>query len=149
MKENATARLFFTNFIQNQRQTIVRGFCTLDSYKCLSFSESVTPGVARGQGSGGGRQSRVGSFELFLFVPRSSCKRIARKYGEMIMCYGEARGNAREVLRIYVERYPDRRHPSDSRRLPSAYRRVLENGPIVPNQEGAGRPVRVKPRKVF
>ncbi|GBP14154.1 hypothetical protein EVAR_102819_1 [Eumeta japonica] len=39
----------------------------------------------------------------------------AQEYGEMIMCYGEARGNAREALRIYVERYPDRRHPSDSR----------------------------------
>ncbi|GBP37005.1 hypothetical protein EVAR_31003_1 [Eumeta japonica] len=38
----------------------------------------------------------------------------AREYGEMIMCYGEAQGNAREALRIYVERYPDRRHPSDS-----------------------------------
>ncbi|GBP34898.1 hypothetical protein EVAR_26487_1 [Eumeta japonica] len=60
----------------------------------------------------------------------------------MIICYGEARGNARKALRIYVERYPDRRHPSDSRIITSAYQRVLENRPIVPNQEGAGRPVR-------
>ncbi|GBP89383.1 hypothetical protein EVAR_63298_1 [Eumeta japonica] len=42
----------------------------------------------------------------------------AREYGEMIIRYGEARGNA------------------------SAYQRVLENRPIVLNQEDAGRPVR-------
>ncbi|GBP63904.1 hypothetical protein EVAR_39567_1 [Eumeta japonica] len=34
------------------------------------------------------------------------------------------------------------RDPSDSRIITSAYQRVLENRPIVPNQEGAGRPVR-------
>ncbi|GBP05749.1 hypothetical protein EVAR_5076_1 [Eumeta japonica] len=64
-----------------------------------------------------------------------------REYGEMIMCYVEPRGNAREGLRIYVERYPDRRHPSDSR-ITYAYQRVLENRPIVPNRESAGKPVR-------
>lgn len=66
----------------------------------------------------------------------------AREYGEMIMCYGEARGNSREALRIYVDRYPDRRHPSDSRIITGAYQRLLENQPIVPSQEGAGRPIR-------
>ncbi|GBP15053.1 hypothetical protein EVAR_6693_1 [Eumeta japonica] len=108
------------------------------------FTEFTLSRQARpaGRGSGGGRQSRVGSFELFLFVPQSYCKRIAGEYGEMIMCYDEARGNASEALRIYVERYPDRQHPSDSCIITSAYQRVLKNRPIVSNQEGAGRPVR-------
>ncbi|GBP50363.1 hypothetical protein EVAR_32608_1 [Eumeta japonica] len=39
------------------------------------FTEFTLSHPARrtGRGNGGGRQSRVGSFELFLFVPRSCC----------------------------------------------------------------------------
>lgn len=66
----------------------------------------------------------------------------ARDYGNMLMCYGEARGNARQALRIYVERYPGIRHPTDPRVITRAYQRVLDNQPVVPQIEGAGRPIR-------
>ena len=66
----------------------------------------------------------------------------AQEYGNMLMCYGEARGNAREALRIYINRYPGVRHPRDSRVITRAYQRVLDNQPIVPQREGVGRPVR-------
>lgn len=66
----------------------------------------------------------------------------AREDGQMLMVYGEARGNAALALRIYVERYPDARHPADSRVIMRAYQRVLNNQPVVPVQEGAGRPTR-------
>ncbi|KAF9794881.1 hypothetical protein SFRURICE_005116 [Spodoptera frugiperda] len=41
----------------------------------------------------------------------------AREYGNMLMCLGEARGNASLALRIYRERHPNVRHPSDSRKI--------------------------------
>lgn len=66
----------------------------------------------------------------------------AREYGEMLMCYGEARGNAQRALHLYIQRYPNARHPTDSRVITRAYQRVLDNQPIVPQQEGAGRMLR-------
>ncbi|GBP14469.1 hypothetical protein EVAR_7751_1 [Eumeta japonica] len=58
-----------------------------------------------------GRAARVGLCTLSV----RAVIVFAHEYGEMIMCYSEARANVREEFRIYVERYPDRRHPSDSR----------------------------------
>ncbi|GBP17302.1 hypothetical protein EVAR_17790_1 [Eumeta japonica] len=116
------------NYFNEQRtESAVLLFALLPELTEFTLSR---PARRAGRGSGGGRLSRVGSFELFLFVPRSC-----------------SRGNARGALRIYVERYPDRRHPSDSSIITSAYQRVLENRPIVSNQEGAGRPVRSKTRE--
>lgn len=60
----------------------------------------------------------------------------------MLMCYGEARGNASLALRLYQSRYPDARHPRDSRVITRAYQRILDNQPVVPVQEGSGRPIR-------
>lgn len=64
----------------------------------------------------------------------------AREYGNMLMCLGEARGNASLALRIYRERHPNVRHPSDSRIITAAFQRVLENRPIAPAASGGGRP---------
>ena len=55
------------------------------------------------------------------------------------MCLGEARGNASLALGIYVERYLDARHPANGRIITRTYQRVLDNVPIVPQQESAGR----------
>ncbi|KAF9807702.1 hypothetical protein SFRURICE_006125 [Spodoptera frugiperda] len=63
----------------------------------------------------------------------------AREYGNMLMCLGEARGNASLALRIYRERHPNVRHPSDSRTITAAFQRVLENRPIAPAASGGGR----------
>ncbi|CAK1554495.1 unnamed protein product [Leptosia nina] len=63
----------------------------------------------------------------------------SREYANMLMCYGEARGNASHALRIYRERFPDVQHPSDSRQISTAFQRVLENKPIVPTSIGGGR----------
>ncbi|KAF9793847.1 hypothetical protein SFRURICE_007378 [Spodoptera frugiperda] len=63
----------------------------------------------------------------------------AREYGNMLMCLGEARGNASLALRIYRERHPNVRHPSDSRIITAAFQRVLENRPIAPAASGGGR----------
>lgn len=65
----------------------------------------------------------------------------AREYGQMLMCYGEARGNASQALRIYRQRYPNQLHPSDSRIITAAYQRVLDNLPIVPQRRGGGQEV--------
>lgn len=66
----------------------------------------------------------------------------AREYGFMLMCYGRARGNASRALRIYRRNYPNARHPTDARVITRAFQRVLDNQPVVPHQEGAGRPIR-------
>ncbi|KAF9796188.1 hypothetical protein SFRURICE_010197 [Spodoptera frugiperda] len=68
----------------------------------------------------------------------------ARDYGNMLMCLGEARGNASLALRIYRERHPNVRHPSDSRVITAAFQRVLENRPIAPAASGGGRPADVQ-----
>lgn len=68
----------------------------------------------------------------------------AREYGMMLMCLGEASGNAAEALRIYRRRYPHARHPSDSRIITQAYQRVLENRPIAPSTSGGGRQLDVR-----
>ncbi|KAF9791420.1 hypothetical protein SFRURICE_003595, partial [Spodoptera frugiperda] len=68
----------------------------------------------------------------------------AREYGNMLMCLGEARGNASLALRIYRERHPNVRHPSDSRIITAAFQRVLENRPIAPAASGGGRPADVQ-----
>lgn len=60
----------------------------------------------------------------------------------MLMCYGEAQGNASLALNIYRARFPNARHPRDPRVIVRAFQRVSENQPAVPRREGAGRPVR-------
>lgn len=65
----------------------------------------------------------------------------AREYGQMLMCYGEARGNASRALRIYRQRYPNHTHPSDPRIITAAHQRVLDNQPIVPQRRGGGREI--------
>ncbi|GBP09717.1 hypothetical protein EVAR_81016_1 [Eumeta japonica] len=54
-------------------------FDGIGSIICLAteFTEFTLsrPASRAGRGNGGGRQSRVGSFELLLFVPRSCCGR--------------------------------------------------------------------------
>lgn len=67
----------------------------------------------------------------------------SREYGAMLMCLGEALGNATEALRIYRNRHPNARHPSDSRIITNAYQRVLENRPIAPSASGGGHQVDV------
>ncbi|CAK1595200.1 unnamed protein product [Parnassius mnemosyne] len=62
----------------------------------------------------------------------------AREYGNMLMCLGEARGNASHALRIYRERFPTARHPADSRLITAAFQRVLENRPIALVAAGGG-----------
>ncbi|CAG9796493.1 unnamed protein product [Diatraea saccharalis] len=59
----------------------------------------------------------------------------------MVMCLGEARGNASLALRIYRERFPNVHHPGDSRTITAAFQRLLENQPIVPVAVGGGRPI--------
>lgn len=56
----------------------------------------------------------------------------------MLMCFGEARGNASRALRLYRERYPTSRAPADSRVITAAFQRVLENQPIAPAAAGGG-----------
>ncbi|KAI5641200.1 hypothetical protein NE865_06464 [Phthorimaea operculella] len=68
----------------------------------------------------------------------------AKEYADMLLCYGEAMGNATEALKLYVEKYPNRRHPSDPRVVEDMYQRVIENKPIVPQQEDAGKSSRRK-----
>lgn len=67
----------------------------------------------------------------------------AREYGQMLMCYGEAGGNATRALRIYRDRYPNQHHPNDARTITAAYQRVLNNEPITPQRQGGGREVGV------
>ena len=68
----------------------------------------------------------------------------AREYGNMLMCLGEALGNASLALRIYRNRFPNVRHPSDSRMITAAFQRVLENRPIAPIATGGGQQVNVQ-----
>lgn len=56
----------------------------------------------------------------------------AREMCDMILLYGETHGNAAEALRLYRERYPNRRHPHNPRFLLGAVQRVRENRRIVP-----------------
>lgn len=62
----------------------------------------------------------------------------ARELSDMLLIYGETRGNAAHALRLYRERFPSRRHPHNARVITAALQRVRENSPIVPGQpEGA------------
>ncbi|GBP74564.1 hypothetical protein EVAR_59499_1 [Eumeta japonica] len=58
------------NLTENQQQV----FYYLSTTEFTEFTLS-RPARRAGRGSGGGLQSRVGSFELFLFVPRSAATR--------------------------------------------------------------------------
>lgn len=60
---------------------------------------------------------------------------------DMVMIYGEARGNAREATRIYAERYPNRNVP-DHRTFSSTYRRLRETGSVLAGRNEGGRPRR-------
>lgn len=82
--------------------------------------------------------------DYYVIMNRHNEPFTAREYGQMLMCLGEARGNASLALRLYVQRHPNDRHPGNSRTITRAYQRVLENVPIVPRQEGAGRPIRAR-----
>ena len=55
----------------------------------------------------------------------------AREYGDMILLYGEAHGNASAALRLYRQRFPNREYPSDPRVITAAYQRVVENRPVA------------------
>ena len=57
----------------------------------------------------------------------------AREYGDMILMYGECHGNASAALRLDRERFPDRRHPADSRTITATYQRIIDNRPVVPS----------------
>ncbi|CAH2096601.1 unnamed protein product [Euphydryas editha] len=68
----------------------------------------------------------------------------AREYGDMVMCLGQPEGNALRALRIYTEKFPNRRHPSNSGMITAAFQRVLENRPIAPVAAGGGRETEVQ-----
>lgn len=57
---------------------------------------------------------------------------------DMIMCYGEARGNGRQARRIYEQRYPNRRHPHHTT-FAAIHRRLGETGNLRPRAVGGGR----------
>ena len=57
---------------------------------------------------------------------------------DMIMCYGEARGNGRDALRIYQQRFPRRQHPYHAM-FPRLFRRLRETGNLRPRHVGGGR----------
>ena len=52
--------------------------------------------------------------------------------------YGEANGNALEAARLYIEDFPNRRHP-DSRTFTRIHHRLRENGSLR-HQKRPGRP---------
>lgn len=55
----------------------------------------------------------------------------ARELCEMILLYGEARGNSVRALNLYRERFPNRMHPANGRVIVNALQRVRDNQPIV------------------
>ena len=57
---------------------------------------------------------------------------------DMVMCYGEARGNGHEARRIYVQRHPNRRHPRHTT-FASVVRRLQETGSLHYGYVGGGR----------
>lgn len=57
---------------------------------------------------------------------------------DMHLVYGEAQGNAREAVRIYTDRFPDRIVP-DSRTFTAIHRRLRETGSLTVARPNAGR----------
>lgn len=55
---------------------------------------------------------------------------------DMIMCYGEARGNGRRALRIYRQRFPHRRHPHHTM-FARLHQRLRDTGSLRPQHTGA------------
>lgn len=56
----------------------------------------------------------------------------AEEYFDMIMCYGEARGSAHRALRLYREKFPNRRHPANGDVIVRAAYRIRNNLSVVP-----------------
>ena len=57
---------------------------------------------------------------------------------DMIMCYGEARGNERVARHIYEQCYPNRRHPHHST-FAAIHQRLREMENLHPQHVGCGR----------
>lgn len=62
----------------------------------------------------------------------------AEEYTDMIVCYGLAEENAIAAARLYAERFPNRRHPTDLSII-RCLRRLRETGFILPQRQN--RPV--------
>lgn len=60
------------------------------------------------------------------------------EFSDMIMCYEEARGNRREALRMYQQRFPRRQHPYHSM-FARLFRRLREMRCLRPQHVGGGR----------
>ena len=59
----------------------------------------------------------------------------ASEYTDMILIYGECRGNAALALRTYRDRYGDSRNcPRNARTIQLAVQRIRENKSIVPQR---------------
>lgn len=56
-----------------------------------------------------------------------------REYHDMLLIYGESQGNSRGAVRLYNERYPNRRQPN-CRTFVSVSQRLLENGSVIPKK---------------
>lgn len=50
---------------------------------------------------------------------------------DMVLLYGETRGNAARAFNLYRDRYPNRRHPANGRVIVNAVQRVRDNQPIT------------------
>lgn len=61
-----------------------------------------------------------------------------REYYDMILTYGEAYQNSREAVRLYQERYPDRRTPHRGT-ITAAAQRLRDTGSLLPRGEGRER----------
>ena len=68
-----------------------------------------------------------------------------RELADMHLVYGEARGNAREAVRIYADRFPHRNIP-DSRTFTAIHLRLRETGSVRPRQRDPQREI-VQPRE--
>lgn len=57
---------------------------------------------------------------------------------DMIFIYGRADGNCYEAARLYQERFPNRQQPNP-KSYAAVFRRLAENGSLLPNLDGRGR----------
>lgn len=57
----------------------------------------------------------------------------AAELTDIVLLYDETQGNRARALRLYRERFPNRRHPHNSRVIVNAVQRLREDRPITGN----------------
>lgn len=81
-------------------------------------------------------QCDVSSLQTIQFMMNFSAEELL----DMVLIYGECRQNGAPPLRLYAERFPQRRQPTDSRVIVRAVTRLRNNERAVPVCTGGHRP---------